>query len=127
MKQQNFLVPFLGIFLITFLLNSCHFDTKENYLKDFSNFIVDMETNYQKFTKEDWNAKEIEFKKFIGERYEQFRSQLTEEEQQTIGKLKARYFKIVFKSGLDQLENDIREGAEQLEGFMEEMVDTSSN
>ena len=35
--------------------------------------------------------------------------------------------KIVLKSGLEQLENDIKEGAEQLEGFMEEMVDTSSN
>lgn len=35
------------------LLNSCHFDTKENYLKDFSNFIIDMETNYQTFTEED--------------------------------------------------------------------------
>lgn len=109
------------------LLNSCHFNTKENYLKDFSNFIVGIENNYQKFTEEDWNAKEIEYEKFIGEKYDQFQSQLTDKDQQTIGKLKARYFKIVFKSGLDQLENDIREGAEQLEGFMEEMTESNSN
>lgn len=115
------------LFFITLVSMGCNVNTKENYLQDFSNFIINVENNYQKFTEEDWNAKEIEYKKFIGEKYEQFQSQLTDEDQQLIGKLKARYFKIVLKSGLEQLEDVIKEGAKQLEGFMEEMVDTSSN
>jgi hypothetical protein len=117
----------LFIILISLILNSCQFNTKENYLNDFTSFIVDIETNYPKFTDEDWNSKEVEYKKFIGEKYDQFKTQFTEEDQQTIGELKARYFKIVLKSGLEELEQDIKEGVKQMEGFVEEIIDSNSN
>lgn len=106
---------------IVFITMSCSFDTKEAYLQNFSDFISDIENNAQTYTEEDWKTKEIEYNKFIGEKYEQFRTQFTDEEQQTIGKLKARYFKIVLKSGLKQFEEDIKEGAKQIEGFIEEL------
>lgn len=115
------------LFFITLVSMGCNVNTKENYLQDFSNFIIDVENNYQKFTEEDWNTKEMEYKKFISEKQEQFQSQLTDEDQQTIGKLKARYFKIILKSGLEQLEEDIKEGAKQLEGIVEEMTESNSN
>jgi hypothetical protein len=117
----------LFIVFISLIFNSCHFESKENYLKDFSNFIVDIENNYQKFTEENWKAIKIDYENFIGEKYEQFRSQFTEEDLQTIGKLKARYFKIVLKSGLEDFKQDIKEGAKQMEGFVQEIIDSNSN
>lgn len=115
------------LFYITLVTIGCKFNSKENYLQNFTDFISEIENNYKTYTEEDWNTKEIEYKKLISEKYDQIQSQLTDEDQQTIGKLKARYFKIVLKSGLEQLEEDIKEGAKQLEGFIEEMTDSISN
>jgi len=126
--NKNRIEKFIFILVIVAFITTCStFNTKEAYLQNFTDFISEIENNSQTYTEEIWNTKEMEYKKFIGEKYEQFQSQLTDEDQQTIGKLKARYFKIVLKSGLEQLEEDIKEGAKQLEGFIEEMAESSSN
>ena len=127
MNSNKIKISICLTFSLVFFITSCELNTKENYIKEFTNFIVDIETNYQTFTEEDWKTKEIEYEKFIGEKYEQFQAQFTDEDQQNIGKLKARYFKIVLKTGIEQLENDIKKGAKQLEGFIEEINSDTNN
>ena len=108
---------------VLFIVTSCNFVySKENYLKDFDQFVTQVETEYTQFTTLDWKNTDLKYTKFTSELYQEVRTQLSSEDQQQIGRLKARYEKIKFIFNIKNALDDIKNTSDQVKGAIEEFV-----
>jgi len=127
-KESNYCLPYatnitqtmvLAFFML--LQTSCdHFYSKDNYLRDFEKFVTEIEENASAFTPTDWNEIHLQFDQLNTELYQRIHSELTSEDQQKIGHLKARYAKVMLKHNLNEMLDNVEDGVEQLKGAMEE-------
>ncbi len=65
----------------------------------------------------------MQYTQFNSELYQKVRSQLTSEDQQQIGKLKARYEKIKFIFNIKNALDDLKNTSDQVKGAIQEFVD----
>ena len=110
----------LGLFT---LCESCQSRTR-NYVANFERFVMKVEQNAEFYSKDDWKKADETFKKFKQEKLNRENSGLnfSSEEQNKIGKLEARYYKVrvasVGKGLIEEVEGDL----EYLKGFAEEVL-----
>ena len=110
----------LGMFS---LCESCH-SRSQNYVANFERFVMKVEQNAEVYSKDDWKKADETFKKFKQEKLDQENPGLkfSLEEQNKIGKLEARYYKVrvasVGKGLIEEVEGDL----EYLKGFAEEVL-----
>jgi hypothetical protein len=124
MNHFNLIKQFKFILLLIVLLNqSCSFKAKDNYLKDFTAFVSDVENNYTSYTTEDWALINDEFNEFTGYKFDQQSNTLTDEDKKEIGKLVARFSVVRAKGYGKQLKSEIDDAKKYIEGFLEELSD----
>ena len=92
------------------ILNACsNFPpmTKNGYIKNFVEFINDVELNHTQYTSEQWDKADEKFRKYAETYYEKFKAKMGSEEIRKVNILKGKYigFKIKGKSG--QLLKDV--------------------
>ncbi len=87
MKKK--LLYLLFLFVIT---SSC--DQKASYLKDFGEFINEVELSNESYSEEDWKFVEVEFNDFSEIRFMDYENQLTEAELGQIKSFRRRYKKL---------------------------------
>ena len=109
------------VFFVCISLVSC--DTKENYLNSFESFVEDIETNGDEYSKEDWEYCDEEYEAFVGDYMDRYSGQLTKEDYQQIGRLKARYHKAMIAHAVTQLGEAIDASSQIAAGYLEEMGD----
>lgn len=114
---------FLIIMINILFFFSCNSYSKDEYLKDFMEFVGDVEINYKNYTDEDWKLKELDFQNYTTELYTQFKEELTEDNQILIGKLKTKYLFAKSKSELKNLGEQIKDGINQIKGAINEVLD----
>lgn len=115
------------VFLITLLTISCSsFNTKENYLTDFTAFVADVEKNYVSYTSADWELKDAEFKQFTETKFDEHSKTLTDEDKKAIGKLAGRYYVVRAKGYGKQLKDGIDDAKNYIEGFLEGLSDETN-
>ena len=113
-------IAVLGLFL---LCESCQ-SRPRNYVENFERFVMKVEQNAETYSKDDWKKADDTFKKFKQEKLnrENAGSKFSSEEQNKIGKLEARYYKVrvasVAKGLIEEVEGDL----EYLKGFAEEVL-----
>ena len=108
---------------VLFFVTDCNlFYSKETYLKDFAQFVLQTEQNYTNYTNQDWENSDLKYTKFTSELYQKVYSEFTSEDQCQIGKLKARYEIIKFKVNLKNTLQSIKDEAEQAQGAVDELV-----
>ena len=83
--KKNLLFLFIGSL---FFIISCKspVDSKQSYLTEYESFIENIKENNDEYSEEDWNKKDIEFKKFSEELYQKYKSELGFLEQAKIAK-----------------------------------------
>lgn len=118
-----------GFFILFALLffNSCEFQTKDNYIKNFSDFIQNVKSGSPNFTEEDWVSADLQFNKYTVEQYDKFKPELTEMDIETIGKLKGVYQVIKFKKAAKEAMKDAKDLIYQAQGAVEEVIDPIDN
>lgn len=117
-----------GIILcFSLLLVGCSFYSKDTYLEDFSEFVTDVEQNYQSYSEEDWLSADQEYEEYVGETYNNFRAKLTDEDKKQVGKLKAKYQTVKIKHETGKMINDVSDGINQLQGVIEGVIGTINN
>ena len=77
-KSKFYLI--IGFLITIFFAASCSFYSKDAYLKDFSDFVMEIEQNYQSYSNEEWLVSEQEYEEYIGETYNYFSEELTNED-----------------------------------------------
>lgn len=118
---------FFVISIIALIQISCDaFYTKQTYLIDFEQFVINTEQNNSEFNDIDWESSDIEYKKFTEDLYQKVYSDFNENDQRQIGKLKARYEKVKFKYELRNSIQSIKDGAQQVIGAFEEVIDSTN-
>lgn len=116
------------VFLITLLTISCSsFNTKENYLTDFTAFVADVEKNYVSYTSADWELKDAEFKQYTEDKLEEHRDTFTKEDKEAIGKLVGRYSVVRAKGYGKQLKDGLNDAKDFLKGFLEGLTDDNAD
>jgi hypothetical protein len=127
--EKNNLLSYKTLFVFCFIavLNiSCDvFYTKETYFKDFEQFVTSTENNFGEYNDIDWENSDIEYKQYTEELYQKVYSDFNENDQRQIGKLKARYEKVKFKYELKNSIQSIKDGAQQVIGAFEEVIDST--
>jgi predicted transcriptional regulator len=119
--QQIFTNRTVKLVLIFFLVYSCSFYSKKNYLEDFTQFVDDVKSNFQNYTEEDWKLKDADFNNYTTELYDQFKDEFNEDDQELIGKLKTRYLLAKSKYEMKNLGEQIKDGLSQMEGAIKEI------
>jgi len=116
------------VFLITLLTISCSsFNTKENYLTDFTAFVADVEKNYVSYTSADWELKDAEFKQYTEDKLEEHRDTFTKEDKEAIGKLVGSYSVVRAKGYGKQFKDGLNDAKDFLKGFLEGLTDDNAD
>ena len=107
-------VLFIGMSIV-----SCN--TKENYLNSCESFVEDVEINGEGYSKEDWEYCDEEYEAYVGDYMDRYSDQLTKEDYQQIGRLKARYHKAMIAHVATQIGDAIDASSQIVVGYLEEM------
>jgi hypothetical protein len=117
-----------GMFIAFFYaVAGCSVYSKEGYLDDFENFVSDVEANYDTYSGEDWELKDDAYQEYVGENYERYKAQLTDEDLHLIGKLQGRYLAVKIKYEAGTVADKVAEGVKQLEGIIEGLTESFGN
>ena len=76
--------------LSVFLLTGCS-ETKEDYVKDFGEFIEKVNKDGKDYSEDKWKKVDAQFKEFSETKYKKYSSELTSEELVEVTKYKASY------------------------------------
>ncbi|MBV7267898.1 DUF6565 domain-containing protein [Winogradskyella luteola] len=88
-KKTNFLLLFISV--LTLL--SCETNyTKDDYLKDYERFVVDIKRDWREFNESDWLTKDKINDDFYNSKYNKFQGELSSSE-----KVRVQRFNFVFR------------------------------
>ncbi|MCQ2262067.1 MAG: hypothetical protein MJZ42_02810 [Bacteroidales bacterium] len=110
----------IGLCLISMLSISCN--SKDKCIQDFDEMVTDIELNSDYYTSEDWEMVEASYEDFL-ESIEEYQDELTTADYKEIGRITARYHKIILSMTSEALEYGIDASSSYMEGYMEEMGD----
>jgi hypothetical protein len=110
-------------FAIVLLIQSCSFNTKDNYLDDFTNFITEIEANYKEYSSEDWQFIDAKIEEFTETRFDIHKENLTNEDKKEIGKLIARYTKVRSYAYGKQFKEGLEDATNYFEGFIDGLIE----
>jgi hypothetical protein len=117
----------LQLFFLTIVTIGCSSYTKDDYLNDFTNFILDVEIEYKNYSMDDWEERNLEFQQFTDEYYQQYKEELTTEDRKQVAKLKAKYQTIIIKHNAKELIDGISDGLNLLEGVVDGVLEEINN
>ncbi len=117
----------MGFLIIVFGAVSCSFYSKDAYLEDFASFVTEVEQNYQSYSEEDWLNADQKYEEYVGETYNNFRAELTNDDKKQVGKLKTKFQTVKIKHEAGQIMDDVSDGINQLQGVMEEVIEIINN
>lgn len=117
----------LQLFFLLIVTFGCSSYSKDDYLTDFENFVLDVEIRYKNYSANDWEERDIEFQRFADEYYQQYKEELTNEDKKQVGKLKANYQTTKIKYNAGKIIDKVEDGLNQLEGIIESVTESISN
>jgi phosphoribosyl 1,2-cyclic phosphodiesterase len=121
-KKMMINKPFIELLLVSVLFTvSCSFYSKDNYLADFEEFVTEIENNCDGYSEKDWDLMDSHYQNYAETYYEQFKTEMTKNDEITIVKLKARYQaeKIKYKTG--KMIEKVNEGLNEMKTFIEDI------
>lgn len=109
-------------FLFTLLVFGCFQYSKEDYLKDFDQWVTQVETNSPNYTNQEWEEADSQYQLYAVQLYEKVYEDLDFYDQQNIGKLKIRYRNLKLKNDIDNIIQFVEDGVQQTIGAIEEVL-----
>ena len=121
-KNNPFKLPLviLAALICAIMATSCATEEERCY-NNFSRFVDEIEQKAPNLRVEDW-GEYIEMYEVYETKLTSFEHNYTPEQNQEIGRLKARYHKVVMKHYADEAVNFIDNFSNQMEGYLDEML-----
>ena len=122
MISKRGFIKLLLCFSLVIITSSCGIYNKESYLKSFEKFVVKLEESKNMSKKELTSAKK-EYLDFTETYYNNFESELSDDDKELILSLKGRYYTIMAKQGLKDVGNVLKDLGEQASEFINEILE----
>ena len=117
----------LAVLLVLLLLVACgsRQSRPRNFIASFEGFVMKVEKDAENYSKDDWKNADETFKEFKQEKLNRENAgvKFSSEEQNKIGKLEARYYKVRVSATGKGLIEEVEGDLEYLKGFAEEVLD----
>ena len=107
---------------VMFLLSSCT-SAEEKCYNNFNDFVNTVEQNASNYTAQDWQACTEAYETYVQD-LDACAQLYTPEQNREIGRMKARYHKVVLKYYLNCASNFVNNMSYQMERYADEMGDT---
>lgn len=88
----------LFMLLVMLVLSSCQ--SKDSYVRDFNNFVEEVEMKAPDYTDKDWKKADKKFSDLSTDLYAKFEEELSADEKAEIIKLQATYAGLKMKAGV---------------------------
>ena len=99
--------------------------SKARYLESFRVFVAEIELHADEYTTEDWKENDDLFESYAEYQYQKYKYDLTEEENEEIGRLIARYvaasLPIRTDMYIEKLKEEYQNHKEVIRGFLKEL------
>ena len=90
-NEQTLYLRSVVILLAINVFFSCSYYSKENYMSDYENFILEISHNHNKYNDNDWIKMYAKYERFSGEWYEKFNEEFTSKEKLILTEYKVKY------------------------------------
>ena len=121
-KKINVTVFSVVLFSCMMLLAACQSKlTAELYMESLEHFVEKVEENADSYSAKDWDRKDAEFSKFMDEKFEKVKDQLTPEDKRKVGELTARYTKARLRGVGSTVKGTLEEWMDYVKGFTDEL------
>lgn len=120
MKISSRIIRLAVIAIIPLLMASC--DSVEKSIIQLDELVTDAESNGDDYTNEDWEDFVCEYESEL-ESISERSDELTSDDYRQLGKITARYQKVLLSLTSQALKYGIEAGSNYMEGYMEEMGD----
>lgn len=127
MKTKNINVTVFCIVLLScmMLLAACQTKlTAQLYMESLERFVEKVEENADSYSAKDWDRKDAEFSKFMDEKFEKVKDQLTPDDKRKIGELTARYTKARLRGVGSTVKGTLEEWMDYVKGFTDELQES---
>jgi hypothetical protein len=122
MKLMTFIFRIL-VFIMLSLFFSCSPKTKESYIKDFGEFIKEVNKDHNSFNKKDWQEADEKYDKYAGEWKSKFQDDFIWKDKLLINSYEAQYkgckMKVGFSGFMDKLFNDFNKLKKRVKYYSE--------
>lgn len=119
-KSFKYISVVYATIFCTVITTSCATEEERCY-NSFNGFVDEVEQSAPDLSAEDWAAY-MEMYEMYEMELTSFEHNYTPEQNQEIGRLKARYHKVVMKHYADEAVNFIDNFSNQMEGYLDEML-----
>jgi len=111
------------ILFLSFLIALSSCNNVQSRLDKAEKDIEYAEQNKEEMTAKDWSTLEKKMQELESD-FEQNREKYTDEQVKEIAKLQGRYFAVAVKKGINDFQESVKDLGNQMEGFMEGIIDT---
>ena len=124
-KKINVIVFCVVLLSCMMLLAACQTKlTAELYMESLEHFVEKVEENADSYSAKDWDRKDAEFSKFMDEKFEKVKDQLTPEDKRKVGELTARYTKARLRGVGSSVKGTLEEWMDYVKGFTDELQES---
>ena len=124
-KEINVTVFSVVLLSCMMLLAACQTKlTAQLYMESLEHFVEKVEENADSYSAKDWDRKDAEFSKFMDEKFDKVKDQLTPEDKRKIGELTARYTKARLRGVGSTVKGTLEEWMDYLKGFTDELQES---
>ena len=127
MKTKKINVTVFSVVLLScmMLLAACQTKlTAQLYMESLERFVEKVEENADSYSAKDWDRKDAEFSKFMDEKFEKVKDQLTPEDKRKVGELTARYTKARLRGVGSTVKGTLEEWMDYVKGFTDELQES---
>ena len=103
-------------------LTSCVSTSKERYLDSFGEFIIDIES-IEYISPSEFTTIKKKYLDYTETYYYKFKGELTEDEKDLIADLKVRYYKVIAKNEMRDVENVLMDLKEKANEFINQILE----
>ena len=124
MKTKKINVTVFSVVLLScmMLLAACQSKlTAQLYMESLERFVENVEENADSYSAKDWDRKDAEFSKFMDEKFEKVKDELTPEDKRKIGELTARCTKARLRGVGSTVKGTVEEWMDYIKGFTDEL------
>lgn len=121
--RRSGLVGFRAILMVVMLTACDALYSKEDYVRDYKRFVIEVKKNSNAYTETDWDSADKKYVKYSVELYARYEADLNKEDKYIIGRLNGAYNALRYKYEVKRGIKDVKDIMDRSQGFIDGVFD----